>query len=59
MYWINIYLVPLDVITYNINKNFISKEFKEYATTIGIITKGVLVKAYNSIRIVKRYYSPL
>jgi len=26
---------------------------------MGIITKGVLVKAYNLIGIVKRYYSPL
>jgi len=59
MCWINTYLEPLDVITYNISKNFISKEFKEYATTIGIITKGVPVKAYNLIGIVKRYYSPL
>jgi len=59
MCWINTYLGPLDVITYNTGKNFISKEFKEYATTMGIITKGVLVKAYNLIRIVKRYYSPL
>jgi len=59
MCWINTYLGPPDIITYNIGKNFISKEFKEYTTIIGIITKGVPVKAYNSIRIVKRYYSPL
>ena len=37
-------------------KNFISKKFKQYASTIGINIKGVLVKAYNSISIVKRYY---
>ena len=57
--WINTYLGPLDVITYNIGKNFISKEFKEYATIMGIITKGVPVKAYNLIGIVKHYHSPL
>ena len=56
---INTYLELLDLITYNAGKNFISKEFKQYATIIGISTKGVLVKVYNSIRIVKRYYSPL
>jgi len=59
MCWINTYLGLLDIITYNAGKNFISKEFKEYATIIGIITKDVLVKAYNLIRIVKYYYSPL
>jgi len=59
MCWINTYLEPPDVITYNIGKNFVSKEFKEYATIIGIITNGVPVKAYNLIRIVKCYYSPL
>jgi len=59
MCWINTYLGPPDIITYNIGKNFISKEFKEYATIIGIITKGLPVKAYNLIGIVKYYYSPL
>jgi hypothetical protein len=59
MCWINIYLGPPDVITYNIGKNFISKEFKEYAVIIGIITKGMLVKAYNLIGIVKYYHSLL
>jgi len=47
------------VIAYNIGKNFISKEFKQYAVNIGIIIKSVPVKAYNSIGIVKRYYGPL
>ena len=53
MYWINIYLKPLDLLTYNINKNFINKKFKQYAGTINISTKEVLVKAHNSINIVK------
>ena len=56
---INIYLGPLDLITYNAGKNFISKEFKQYATIMGISIKGVLVKAYNSIGMVERYYSLL
>ena len=59
MCWIDIYLGPPDLITNNIGKNFISKEFKEYANTIGIYIKAVLVKAYNSIGIVERYYSLL
>ena len=59
MCWINIYLGPLDLITSNTGKIFISKEFKEYANTIDIYIKVILVKAYNSIGIVKRYYSLL
>ena len=59
MCWINIYLGPLDLIISNTGKNFVNKEFKEYANTIGIYIKVVLVKAYNSIGIVKRYYGPL
>ena len=53
MYWINIYLGPLDLIISNTGKNFISKKFKEYINTISIHTKVVLVKAYNSIGIVE------
>ena len=59
MYQINIYLGLLDLITYNAKKNFVSKEFKQYATIIGISIKGVPVKAHNSIKMVERYYSPL
>jgi len=40
-------------------KNFISKEFKHYAATIGVTIKLVLVELHNFIRIVERYYSPL
>ena len=56
---INTYLGPLDLITHNARKNFVSKEFKQYTTIIEISIKGVLVKAHNSIRMVERYYSPL
>ena len=45
------------MIIYNISKNFISKEFKQYAANIGIIIKSIPVKAYNLISIVKCYYS--
>ena len=59
MCWINIYLKLLDLIIYNIGKNFISKEFKQYVSTIGINIKGVLVKAYNFISMVKQSYKLL
>src|SRR6266700_817402 len=59
MYWINTYLGPPNIIIYNAGKNFISKEFKQYAIILGTATKSVPIKAYNSVGIVERYYSPL
>jgi len=59
MCYINTYLGLLDLITHNTRKNFVSKEFKQYTTTMGISIKGVLVKAYNSIGMVEHYYSLL
>jgi hypothetical protein len=59
VYWINTYLGPLDVITHNIGKNFISREFKQYAVNIGTTIKSVPVKAHNLISIVERYHGPL
>ena len=47
------------MIIYNIGKNFISKKFKQYAVNIGTTIKNILVKAYNLISIVERYYGLL
>jgi hypothetical protein len=54
--WINTYLGPPDLITHNARKNFASNKFKQYTLVIEVGTKKVLVKAYNSISIVKRYH---
>jgi hypothetical protein len=54
--WINTYLGPPDLITYDAGKNFVSNEFKQYVLVIGVSTKEVPVKAHNSIGMVKRYY---
>jgi hypothetical protein len=59
MCWIDTYLGPLDLITSDAGKNFVSKEFRGYANTMGIRTKAVLVEAHNSIGMVERYHSPL
>jgi hypothetical protein len=59
MCWIDTYLRPLDLVTHDIGKNFISKEFKQYTSTMGISTKGVLIEAHNAIGIVEWYYGPL
>ena len=47
------------MIIYNTEKNFISKEFKQYVVNIDTTIKSVLVKTYNLINIVERYYGPL
>jgi hypothetical protein len=47
------------MIVYNIEKNFISKEFKQYMVNISITTKNIPIKAYNLIGMVERYHSPL
>jgi hypothetical protein len=59
MCWIDTYLGPPDHIVSDAGKNFVSKEFKEYANTIGIRTKAVPVKAHNSVGIVEQYHGPL
>jgi hypothetical protein len=53
MCWIDTYLGLLDLVTHNAGKNFVSKEFKEYANTMGIHMKAVLVEAHNSIGMVE------
>jgi hypothetical protein len=56
MYWIDSYLGPPDLITHDARKNFVSKEFKQYTTILGISIKAVPVEAHNSIGIVERYH---
>jgi hypothetical protein len=53
------YLGPPDIIIYNTGKNFISKEFRQYAIVFGTVIRSVPVKAHNLIRIVECYYGPL
>jgi len=59
MCWIDSYLRPPDLITYDAGKNFVSKEFKQYTTVLRISIKAVPVEAHNSIRIVERYHGPI
>ncbi len=56
---IDTYLGPLDIVVYNTRKNFVSIEFKQLTNSIVIEIKEVLVEAYNSVNLVKRYYIPL
>jgi len=57
--WIDIYLGPPDLIAHDAGKNFVSKEFKHYTKSMGVLTKSVLVEAHNSVGLVERYYGPL
>ena len=50
---------PPDMVIYNIKKNFIFIEFRQLVNLIVIEIKEVLVEVYNSISLVKRYYTPL
>ena len=50
---------PLDIVVYNAKKNFASIEFKQLANSIVIKIKEVLVEAYNSVSLIKRYHAPL
>jgi hypothetical protein len=54
--WIDTYLGPPDQITTDAGKNFTSKEFNQYATTMGTRIKIVPVEAHNSIGLVERYH---
>jgi hypothetical protein len=59
MCWIDTYLEPPKQIVTDASKNFTSKEFNQYTTTLDTRIKIVSIKAYNSIRIVKCYHSPI
>ena len=48
-----------DMIAHDAGKNFISREFKQYAVNMGTITKSMPVEAHNSIGMVERYHGPL
>ena len=47
------------MVIYNTKKNFIFTEFRQLVNLIAIKIKEVLVEAYNSIGLVKKYYIPL
>ena len=44
--WIDTYIGPPEYITYDTGKNFISREFRQYAQSIAISTKSVPIEAY-------------
>jgi hypothetical protein len=59
MAWINTYVGPPDFIITDAGKNFMSKEFSQFATSVGTTTVSVPVEAHWLIRAVERYYAVL
>lgn len=57
--WIDTYLGPPDFISADAGKQFIAREFKQYAANMGITVRNVPVEAHHSIGKVERYHGPL
>jgi hypothetical protein len=57
--WIDVYLSSSDHILTDADKNFASREFRQFVISMTIITKAVLVEAHWSIDVVKRYHVEL
>ena len=47
------------MITHNVGTNFTAVEFQQYASSLAIATKEVLVEAANTMSLVERYHKPL
>lgn len=48
-----------DLITVNAGKQFMTKEFKQYATNMRIIVKNIPIEVHHFIQMLKRYYQSL
>jgi hypothetical protein len=57
--WIDVYLNLADHILTDANKNFASREFRQFVISMTIIIKAVLVEVHSSIDVVKRYHAEL
>ena len=50
------YLGPLDLINHDAGTNLTSTEFQQYARSLGITTKEVLVEAAHLVGLVEQYH---
>jgi hypothetical protein len=57
--WIDTYIGPPEYITHDAGRNFISKEFQQYAMAMAISTKAVPVEAHWSVGLVERAHPAL
>jgi len=51
--WIDMYFGPPEYITHDTSRNFISKEFQQYAMAMAILIKAVPVKMHWSVRLIE------
>ncbi len=54
--WIDIYLRSSDMITTDADKQFVAREFKQYAINMKITIKTTFVETHHSIEMMKRYH---
>ncbi len=57
--WIDVYLSSSDHILHDADKNFVSREFRQFVISMTIIIKSVSIEAHWSIDIVERYHAEL
>ncbi len=57
--WIDIYLKSSDLITTDADKQFVAREFKQYADNMRITIKTISVETHHSIEMMKRYHDSL
>jgi hypothetical protein len=57
--WIDVYLSSSDHILTDADKNFASKEFRQFVISMTIIIKTMFVEAHWSIDVMKRYHAEL
>ncbi len=57
--WIDTYLESLNLITSDANKQFIAREFKQYAFNMSIKVNILLIETHHSIDMIKRYHDLL
>jgi hypothetical protein len=57
--WIDTYLKSSDVIIADSDKQFVFREFKNYADNMSIIVKIVSIETHHSIEMMKRYHESL
>jgi hypothetical protein len=56
---IDVYLSSSDQILHDADKNFTSREFRQFVTSMTIIIKAISIEAHWSINVVERYYAKL
>jgi hypothetical protein len=57
--WIDTYLKSSDLITTDADKQFVAREFKQYAVNMRITIKTISVETHHSIEMMKRYHDSL